>query len=86
MKHKVCAGCGKSIVGSVIKAGTLPRGTKICLICGSTKFKEIDLPETLSCRYCKIVSTVEDLFKQWKQIPFLDINDNTYYCGCRGWE
>ena len=82
MKQIVCANCGQS--GGI--AADMITGEKVCVICLSRQFKEVELPDELTCIYCKKTSKTEDILKIWKKIPFLDINTATYYCGCRGWE
>lgn len=87
-KELVCVNCGENIIGKVVLGPTLDAepGDKICLICHSTEFKMVELPETLTCTYCKKETKTEDILKKWSKVPFLDITDNTYYCGCRGWD
>ena len=87
-KQLVCANCGEAVIGKLVSSTTLDAkpGDKVCLICNSTEFKMVELPETLTCTYCKKEAKVEDILKKWTKIPFLSIKDETYYCGCRGWD
>ncbi len=81
MKQLICTNCKQTNTG--INTETNQRR---CLTCLGTTFEEIELPDELSCRYCKKTSKTEELLKQWKKIPFLDMKNKTYYCGCRGWD
>jgi len=81
MKQLICSNCKQTNIG--INTETKQ---KRCLTCLGTDFEEIELPDTLRCRYCKIEKTTEQLLKEWRKIPFLDMKNGTYYCGCRGWE
>lgn len=78
----VCASCGAS--GGI--ATEITTKEKTCVFCMGKTFKVVELPETLTCIYCKKEVKVEDILKKWTKIPFLDIMNNTYYCGCRGWD
>lgn len=62
--------------------------TPVCTSCDSTEFVETEVPEYITCTYCKTRIRSEDEAKKWRggNIPFLDIPHATYYCGCRGWD
>jgi NMD protein affecting ribosome stability and mRNA decay len=81
IRQKVCKNCGKSIIGVETKTKT-----EICVICGGTEFQEVELPETLRCRYCGKMSKTKEILKVWRRVPFLDVHNKTYYCGCIGWD
>jgi len=81
MKQIVCSNCRMSNSGVDIESGE-----RRCLTCLGTDFEEIELPDSLSCRYCKKEKPTEKLLTEWKKIPFLDMRNGTYYCGCLGWE
>ena len=81
MKQRVCKNCKQSVIGANIETGQ-----EVCLICNSTEFEEVDLPDELTCIYCKKVWKTEEILKVWHDVPFLDMKNKTFYDGCRGWE
>ena len=86
---KVCATCGQR--GGIGKAQKFKDGKVVwegeaCAICGGTTFKTVDYPDKVTCVYCKKEWKVEDVLKQWIDVPFFDSTNNTFYCGCRGWD
>jgi len=45
-----------------------------------------DYPETVKCSTCGKVYTVAKVLERWEGIPFYDVETDTFYCGCYGWE
>jgi hypothetical protein len=78
-KVTICASCLQASFGI-----DMDTGKKICAICESTDIKEVEIKEPPTCVYCK---------RKWiprikgNNIPPLySYRNNSYYCGCRGWE
>ena len=83
MKQRICPQCKQST--EAVIHGT---DTPVCTNCGTTEFIEVEVPEYITCTCCKKKIKTEDEAKKWRdgKIPFLDMNNATYYCGCRGWD
>lgn len=76
---KACKGCGNTYTGND------QNGEETCPICGCQQFSEkvID-PKTAKCSYCK--TTGEQALKSYRVLPWYNVESNTFYCGCRGWD
>jgi len=79
MKVIVCKGCGNKMVAIDEK------GNPSCPICfglspDSSIPVEVEVPDITRCRYCGQEAKVT------QDLPFYDSRDNSYYCGCRGWD
>jgi len=86
MKKKVCAGCGMVFVA---KDGN---GNPTCPVCFGTSqhsgmVQEVEISEeklkVATCAYCRI--TADKTHWGLNDLPFYEIRNNTFYCGCRGW-
>ena len=62
------------------------RGLAVCVVCNGSDFEGVEYPEMLTCASCKNEKTSEEILSYWKTIPFFNAKNNTYYCGCWGWE
>jgi len=76
---KVCNTCGQRVYGFN------QRGEITCLVCLGKTFREVKLPDKLTCIHCKKEYPIEEVLKLWKFPPFFDSTNNTFYDGCRGW-
>ena len=86
MKITVCKGCGHSMETTNMKTGK-PN----CVICIGLELEnsipvEIEMPDEIKCGSCGKISKVSDLLKHWRDIPFYNSKEESYYCGCQGWE
>lgn len=41
--------------------------------------------DLLTCQDCKSKKERKDILKIWVEVPFVNENNKTFYCGCRGW-
>jgi len=87
MKKKVCAGCGTVLVAVDSK------GNPACPICigiseHSGMVREVEIPDEVLkkavCPHCK--RTADQTRWNIKDLPFYEAKNNTFYCGCRGWD
>lgn len=79
MKVTVCKGCGTRMMA------VDSDGKPACPICigispDSGIPVEVEVPNTAKCVYCGTEAEASD------RLPFYSARDNTYYCGCRGWD
>jgi hypothetical protein len=78
IKITICASCLQSSFGKD------KDGKKICAICDSTDIKEVEISEPPTCVYCKAKWLPR--LKGPDIPPLYSYKNNTYYCGCRGWD
>lgn len=78
--HQVCKQCHNDI--NAVSSD----GKRICPVCCSKEFEsvEIDLRE-LKCTECS-KPAYPGFYQTWTNIPFVNIQRKTFYCGCRGWD
>lgn len=57
----------------------------VCPICDGTVFEGVELPDTLKCSYCKREKPITEILAYWREPPFFNAKDGTYYDGCYGW-
>jgi len=85
MIQVICKGCGQAMMA------TDENGKLVCLTCmgideNNSIPVEVKVPDTLKCYVCKKRWKVEDILKQWIDIPFYDSKHQSFYDGCRGWD
>lgn len=80
---RFCKNCGETA-----KAKELGTNNDVCPICDSRDFEEVVLTKDtkVHCVYCTKETTIEEVLKQWIDIPFLNIRTLSYYDGCKGWD
>ena len=59
-------------------------GKKICPICSGYEFEDKEISVRPKCTYCGIEWVKEK--SSYKEPPFYNSNNNTFYCGCLGWD
>ena len=79
MKMIVCKGCGTKM------EAVDQHGKPACPICcgispDSSIPIEVEAPDVAKCSFCGKEAIVSE------RLAFYDSRDNTYYCGCRGWD
>jgi len=79
VKIIVCKGCGGKM------EAVDEQGNPACITCAGISPNnsipvEMEVPDIAKCVYCgKEAQVTQDL-------PFYNSRNNTYYCGCRGWD
>ena len=74
----VCSKCGKQ------QQAVDGKGKPICVFCKSYDFEEREMDcSDFKCSCGKLYKEVEGV---WKSPPFADVENKTFYCGCRGWD
>lgn len=73
----ICTNCFNSI--DAIDS----EGNKVCPVCSGKDFEEVTINNnTARCVYCGKLAKDTN----YDDLPFYNSKNNTFYCGCRGWD
>ena len=79
MKVTVCKGCKRILTAHDAE------GNLACPICYGIS-PESGIPETIEYQGTPQCIHCGSTRKRFAYYPFLNIKNNTFYCGCRGWD